>query len=879
MLIFHHKLVRSFDERTMAKLGPFVVTCAWLVISSAVAGMDPVQAQRSAPPAADSARADSTRTVVATRAAHAPVIDGKDDDEVWRTAPAVSSFREHDPVEDADPRFRTEFRIAYDSHNIYVFVRAFDKDPAAIRTTLARRDVRPPTDQIIVMIDSYHDGRSGFEFCVSPGGVKRDYAIYNDNNEDGSWDGVWDVATRIDSLGWTAEYAIPMSQLGFTSAPTHTIGFSVWRDLDRFKERVSWPGYHPSRAGLVSQFGTVTGIGDVGSTHPLEVVPYVVTKNVSTTGASSYGRAQRVSGGADIKLGVTPGLRLTAAINPDFGQVEADPSVLNLGAFETFFNEQRPFFVEGQGRYTMSLNCNALNCNSEGLFYSRRIGRTPQLLGAYGDASSPTATTILGAAKLSGRIANSISIGALDAVTGRAAGSFDRTIEPLTNYGVLRAQREFRDGASNIGIIATSVERDNDAWTSDVLRKSASVLGADFSHKFLANNYTVSGSVTASDVTGTPKAILGTQTNAVHYYQRPDGKLRVDSSLTSLSGNSEELIFGKYGGGVTRFETSYQRQSSGYEVNDIGYLQRADVQSWNNWTALNFFKRTAFYNSLRINVNVWSRWTSAGLPLEHAVNTNAHLVFHNNWSAGAGGTLGQLGTVYCDRCARGGPAVRQSPYISPWLYITGDDRRRIAPSIWATFQRSDEGRSLYTSLEPSVAIRATSELLFSLDVNAVRNDDNSQWIGNFRDSTRNVTHYAFARLHQTTLSTSVRATYLASPNLSLQFYAQPFVSNGSYSNPRELSSTPRAARYTDRFVAYAAPASAISGFSDREFKLNAVARWEYRPGSTVFFVWTQGRSGYDDSPDTRGWTGTYPDLFKLRPDNTFLIKVSYWLNR
>ena len=303
------------------------------------------------------------------------------------------------------------------------------------------------------------------------------------------------------------------------------------------------------------------------------------------------------------------------------------------------------------------------------------------------------------------------------------------------------------------------------------------------------------------------------------------------------------------------------------------------MQSWNNWAALNFFKRTAFYNSLRVNGNFWNRWTSAGLPLEHALNTNAHIVFHNNWSAGAGGTLGQLGTVYCDRCARGGPAIRQSSYISPWFYINGDDRRRIAPSLSANVQRSDEGRSHYMSLEPNLAIQATSQLRFSLDVNASRNDDDSQWIGNFTDSASNATHYAFAHLHQTTLSTSVRATYLATPNLSLQFYAQPFVSNGSYSNPRELSATPRAARYADRFVAYAPPASATSGFSDREFKLNAVARWEYRPGSTVFFVWTQGRSGYDDSPDTRGWTGTYPDLFKLRPDNTFLVKVSYWLNR
>lgn len=819
-------------------------------------------------------------STVATHADHAPVIDGRGDDAVWNVAPAVTNFRQFDPVEDGDPRFRTEFKVAYDSHNIYVFIRAFDPDPSLIRKTLARRDVRPPSDQLKVMIDSYHDGRTGFEFAVSPGRVKRDYAMYNDTDEDGTWDGVWDVATTIDSLGWTAEFAIPMSQLGFRNVPVHTIGFAIWRDIDRFKERVSWPVFRISKGTTVSQLGTVTGIGDVGSDHPLEVVPYVVTKNVSTgNGAPSYGRAQRLSAGADLKLGVTPSLRLNATVNPDFGQVEADPSVINLGAFETFFSEQRPFFVEGQGRYTVNLNCSVVNCSSEGLFYSRRIGRTPQLLGAYGDASSPTATTILGAAKLSGRIGKSFSVGVLDAVTDRASGSQDRTIEPRTNYGVARVQREFRDGASNIGLVVTSVDRATDSWTQDALRRTATVGGLDFSHRFLNNNYQVSGSYTASDVTGTAAAITQTQMNAVHYYQRPDGKLRVDSSLTSLSGNAQEFLFGKYGGGITRFETSYERQSAGYEVNDIGYLQRADHQAWNNWGSLNFFSPTRLYNSLRFNGNFWNYWTTDGLALEHALNTNVHMILHNSWGLHSGVTFGQLGSTYCDRCSRGGPAVGQSSYIAPWLSIGGDDRRRITPSVSLNYFKSDEGRTSSLSFEPSLAVQATSQLLFSLDVSARRNDDNTQWIGNFRDTATSATHYAFARLHQETIATALRATYIATPELSIQFYAQPFVSNGSYSDPRELSATPRAANYADRYVAYAAPASSTTGFSDREFKSNTVVRWEYRPGSTLYVVWTQGRQMYDDAPDTRGWSKTYPDLLQLRPDNTFLVKLSYWLNR
>jgi hypothetical protein len=861
MLIFQH---------IMQPVTACAVALGWLI------GAAGVSAQQIQPQARESA---STASIVATHADRPPIIDGRDDDPVWHVAPAVSSFREFDPVKDGDPRFRTEFKIAYDSHNIYVFVRAFDPEPSLIRKTLARRDVRPPTDQIMVMIDSYHDGRTGFDFDVSPGRVKRDYSIYNDGNEDPSWDGVWDVATTIDSLGWTAEFAIPMSQLGFRADSVHTIGLAVWRDIDRFKERLSWPLYREDRNGFVSQFGTVTGIGDVGTSHPLEVVPYVVTKNVTTTGADSYGRAQRVSAGADIKLGVTPGLRLAATINPDFGQVEADPSVLNLGAFETFFAEQRPFFVEGEGRYQFNINCNAVNCSSEGLFYSRRIGRTPQLLDTYGDASSPTATTILGAAKLSGHLAQSLSIGVLDAVADRAVGSFDRTIEPATNYAVARLQREFRDGGSNIGIAVTSVDRANDSWTADSLHRTARVGGVDFSHRFLDNNYQVSGSFMESDVTGTPTAIVKTETDAVHDYQRPDGKLHVDSMLTSLTGNAQEFLFGKYGGGITRFETSYERQSAGYEVNDLGYLQRADQQSWNNWGALNFFTRTPLYNSLRINGNYWARWTTAGLPMESALNTNVHMVLHNSWGLNAGVTAGQLGTTYCDRCSRGGPAVRQSSYLSPWLAIGGDNRRRIAPSLSFNFYKGDGGRSSNVAVEPSVAVQATSQLLFSLDVTASHNIDDSQWIGNFQDSASSATHYAFAHLNQTTLVTALRGTYIVTPDLSIQLYAQPFVSNGTYSDPRQLSATPRAANYADRYSAYAPPASAMSGFSDREFNSNTVVRWEYRPGSTVYFVWTQGRQEYDNSPDTRGWTGTYPDLFRLRPDNTFLVKLSYWLNR
>ncbi len=359
----------------------------------------------------------------AVRAAAPVVIDGRDDDAVWRVAPAITQFREFQPKEDGDPRFPTAAKVAYDDRNLYVFIRAFDPHPDSILKLLARRDFRAATDQLKIMVDSYHDRRSGFEFAVNPAGVKRDYAMYNDSQEDDAWDAVWDVATQVDSLGWTAEFAIPLSQLRYVPRGTNTFGFAVWRDIQRYSERVSWPVYRGSQAGVSSQLGELSGLEGLPSPRRPEVAPYMVTKNVSVPVGSSFDRSQKITAGADLKYGLTPNLTLDATVNPDFGQVEADPAVLNLSVFETFFQERRPFFVQGAGIFRFDVNCSAVNdCNTgEGLFYSRRIGRSPQLAD-YGGADAAAASTIYGAAKLTGRLPGGQTIGVLDAVTGREAG-------------------------------------------------------------------------------------------------------------------------------------------------------------------------------------------------------------------------------------------------------------------------------------------------------------------------------------------------------------------------------------------------------------------------------------------------------------------------
>ena len=422
------------------------------------------------------------RSVTSTRAAQPPTIDGRDDDAVWRGAKPITEFEEWRPTEGGTPKLPTEAKVAYDAGNLYVFVRAFDPHPDSIITVLARRDYFTPSDMVWLFLDSYHDRRSGFEFGVNPSGVKLDAQIYNDGNEDFAWDAVWDVATRIDSLGWTAEFRIPLSQLPYGRQRSNTFGFTVDRNMYRYAQRASWPLIRQSQAGFVSQFGEIDGLEGLEAPRRLEAAPYLVTKNVSEFTSTGIGRTQDVTVGGDLKYLVASNLKLDATINPDFGQVEADPGVLNLSAFETFFQERRPFFVQGAGTFQFNVNCTAVNdCSTgEGLVYSRRIGRAPELAGVYSDTTSAAFTTILGATKLTGRLPGGLAIGALDAVTAHETGVGGVTIEPATNYGVLRLRQDLRKGESSVGGIITAVNRDNDSWSSPYLHRSAYVGAAVF---------------------------------------------------------------------------------------------------------------------------------------------------------------------------------------------------------------------------------------------------------------------------------------------------------------------------------------------------------------------------------------------------------------
>ena len=845
-----------------------VLLAAFQLASNAPAGHRPA-----ADPAPDPAPA-------AARALQPPVIDGKDLDPVWRNAQRITAFREFQPREDGEPRFATEARVAYDARNFYVFVRMFDPHPDSLLHLLARRDVRTASDQIKIIIDSYHDRRTGYEFAVNPAGVKRDYAIYNDGEEDDAWDAVWEAAATVDSLGWTAEFKIPLSQLRYAPEPRNTFGFAVWRDIQRYNERVSWPLYRVTRPGLASQLGEIDGLEGLATPRRLEIRPYTVAKNSSVPTATGYGRSQGVTGGVDIKYGITSNLTVNATVNPDFGQVEADPAVLNLSAFETFFQERRPFFVEGSGLFQLPVNCFIVNdCSTgEGLFYSRRIGRAPQLAGQYPTTGAPSSSAILGATKLTGRSQGGLSLGLLDAVTQRVGGAGGTTLEPATNYGVLRVQQDLRQGETNVGVLATAVNRDLDTWSDAFLRRDAYVGAVDFRHRFPGKRFQLSGEFDLSRVSGSADAIAATQRDPVHYYQRPDAGLGVDPTRTSLGGYAGEIRFAKFGGERTRFETAYGRRSAGFEINDLGYLQQADQQNWSTWGSLNWVRPTAVYRQLHWNFNWWQYWTTGGMATQRAFNSNVHVQLKGSHWVHLGGTVGQLGTVYCDRCARGGPAVRRDPSLSAWGGVEGDSRRVVHPMLWFNYWRADGGRTESVDVSPTVEIRLGSQFNTIAGFDISRNRDNTQWYGNFTDSL-GATRYTFAHLDQRTLSLTWRLDYTITPNMTLQVFAEPFVSKGTYSDVRELKD-PRAAQYQDRYQPYADSAVAANpgGFNYKQFRSNVVFRWEYRPGSTLFLVWQQGRQDYLSAQGDRSFGGDLSDLFGLRADNTLLVKASYWIN-
>lgn len=822
-------------------------------------------------------------------------MDGRDDGPVWRTAQPVEAFRQREPSENAAPTFRTVAKVAVDARALYVFVRAYDPHPDSLIALLSRRDAEGPSDYVRVSIDSYHDRRTAYTFTLTPTNVQRDVYVFADGDQsDPSWDAVWQSATRVDAEGWTATFRIPLSQLRFPApAPGQApvFGFAIERRIARLNERDTWPLVRRSAAGSVSQYGTLTGLDGVSQPRRFEVLPYYVEKNVTeprtlavpnTAPGGGLTRAvqthpQRRTVGLDLKYGVSSKFTLDATVNPDFGQVEADPAVLNLGAFETFYPERRPFFVEGTNIFAFNLDCNNGPCS--GLFYPRRIGRPPELAGVYGDAATPQFTGVLGAAKLTGRTERGLSVGVLAAATNRVPGADSGTAGPAAQYLVARAQQDRRGGNSTYGAMLTGLRRSLDPWSAPYLRRDALALGADGRHRFgPGHDFELSGYAAASRVGGSARAIALTAASSVHNYQRPGSGLLFDTTRTSLAGTAAQFTFAKRGGGITRFSVSGWRRSPGFEVNDVGYLGRSDEEGGRVSGQLRALQPRAFYRNGSVNVNAWRTWTTGGLPTDFGGDVGGDAELTNYWSVYAGvGPRGLGGSLYDDRAARGGPAVRRSPGWNAWAGARGDKRRAVAPSLNASAGRGDGGRSASWNVNPGVDLRVAERLQGNVGVSFGVNHNDWQWVRNYNAGTDSAA-YTFGHLDQHTVSFTARADYTFTPWVSLQVYAQPFLTGGGYTDWRALAD-PGATDYAARWRPFAEGTQTTpGGFNFKQYRSNVVLRWEYRPGSTLFAVWQQGRTQSDRDLGSFRAMRDARNLFRTWPNNTVLLKVSYWLN-
>lgn len=859
----------------------------------------------------------AVRTLRAVRTPSTIKVDGTLDDAAWAAAPAASDFTQSYPKAGEAGTQKTEVRVLYDNDALYVGVRAFDTRADSIAAQLARRDATGIySDWIHVVVDSYHDRRNAFRFSTNPRGVQKDVLHSDDRNEDINWDAVWEVGTTVDKEGWTAEYRIPFSQLRFGGASKgeeRVWGLHVQRDIARNGERVTWNPWKPADPGYISMSGDLVGISDIPIPRRLEIQPYVSSKLTRAPGDRNdpfykLNDATRSTGG-DVKFGLPNGLTLTATVNPDFGQVEVDPAVVNLSAFESFFPEKRPFFVEGASIFNLGSVRTGPGYGNQQIFYSRRIGRSPQRFapGRYTDV--PAATTIIGAAKLSGKT-GPWTVGVLNAVTSKEQAEVDdgngvRTttpVEPFTNYLIGRVRRDLRGGNTLVGIGGTSVLRNvDDPVFRDLLRSSANVISADFDHRFPNKAWQLNGAFSKSLIRGTEPVILAAQRSSARYYQRPDADyLAVDDNATSLGGHSTVIGLTKSGAISTRFTA--KQVSPGFEVNDLGFMGRVDYRNLGGNFFYNNNKPGKRFRDYFAGIGTNQAWNFGGDKIWSSLFYEAGGTLTNQWYFGGGGGLNAA--YLDDRMTRGGPMGKQYFGYDFWTWGGTDSRRRM-PLYWNGNLSLNSDGGYYRSVYPGFDFRPSSNMKISVSPGFEQSLNTLQFVRSVADANATRTfgrRYVFSDLRQTTVSANIRAEWTVSRALSFQSYLQPFASSGAYSRFKELK-TPRTTDYT----VYGEAGSTISPSTDagkpeaytvdpdgtgpgapfsignpdfrtQSLRGNAVMRWEYRPGSVLFFVWQQARSAFTPLEGDFRIGRDARDIFG-RPSNTFLVKATYWIAR
>ena len=849
-------------------------------------------------------------------------LDGRLDEPVWQAAPAATDFRQNQPKEGEPATQRTEVRFAFDGAALYVGARMFDDSGAAgVRTRLVRRDGQANADYLEVIFDTYHDHIGRLFFQVNPSGVRND-ANGLGGGGDESWDPVWEVKTAIDSLGWTAEMRIPFAQLRYPA--THdpqTWGIQIWRQENRLNELSQWAFWGLTETGGPPRFGHLEGLVIQRAPGRAEILPYMVGRSANAPGdaADPFYDPHALDGrvGADAQVLLTSNLTLNATVNPDFGQVEVDPAVVNLSAFETFFEERRPFFVEGAGYFGLGgLNCFfCSNVSSLSMVSTRRIGRQPQMpamrdtADRYADV--PDNTTILGAAKLSGRTPTGWSIGVLDAVTKREQATVQRsdssrigvTVEPFTNYFVGRVAKDLRGGAIVLRAMGTSVVRDaSDPFIAGRLSRHSEAFGFGTDMWFRKRDFHLMAQVAGTQVTGDSTAILRLQRASARYFQRPDrhnggnGFLSdaYDSSLTSLRGFGAYARFARESGKLL-WEISTNLRTPGFDNNDITFFSRADywymgANIFPQWT-----KPTTWYRQLFFIAGGQQQYNFDGDLTERQLQLFGYIQPLNYWNIQ--GFWIHRPDVFDDRLTRGGPVVRR-PGVNFWsMNVSTDSRKNITLEGGADLGCTRDG-DCSRSVNLSVQLRPASNISLSVGPSIGHDETSVQYVTTVPDPTASAFYgnrYVFADLVQNSIGMNTRFNVTFSPTMTLELFVQPLIVSGAFSRYKEYAA-PRGLRRlvygvdvgTDTPVAAgdsidpdgAGPANGFIipplDFTFRSLRGNAVLRWEYRPGSTIYLVWTRsgesslGRGSIDFGDDAGA-------LFRGPSENIFLIKINYWL--